>query len=68
MGRERFEQAQQKRRLAALIRQYGTWLDDLDKRDLLAYAASIEAEADRLERGDIGTDAPAPAPRKPSPS
>ena len=68
MGPERFEQAQQKRRLAALIRQYGAWLDELDKRDLLAYAASIEAEADRLERGDTETDAPAPPARKPGAS
>jgi hypothetical protein len=33
------EQAKEKRKLAALIRQYGAWLDELDKADLLAYAS-----------------------------
>jgi hypothetical protein len=44
------DQAREKRRLAALIRQYAAGLACLDRRDLLAYAASIEAEADALER------------------
>jgi hypothetical protein len=44
------DQACEKRRLAALIRQYAAGLAYLDRRDLLAYAASIEAEADALER------------------
>jgi hypothetical protein len=46
------DQAREKRRLAALIRQYAAGLACLDRRDLLAYAASIEAEADALEHSD----------------
>jgi hypothetical protein len=64
MGDERVEQAKEKRCLAALIRQYAAWLDPLDKADLLAYAARIEAEADRLEREDADPKAPASARRK----
>ena len=56
MGDEGPEQAKEERKLAALIRQYGAWLDELDKADLLAYASRIEAEADRLERGETGTE------------
>jgi hypothetical protein len=48
------DRAREKRRLAALIRQYAAGLSCLDRRDLLAHAASIEAEADALERGDPG--------------
>jgi hypothetical protein len=44
------DQAREKRRLAALIRQYAAGLECRDRSDLLAYAASIEAEADALER------------------
>ena len=44
------DQAREKRRLAALSRQYADGLACLDRRDLLAYAASIEVEADALER------------------
>jgi hypothetical protein len=46
------EQAREKRKLAALIRRYAAGLDEADKRDLRAYAARIESEADRLERSD----------------
>ena len=52
MGPVHVEQAREKRKLAALIRRYAAGLDEADKRDLLAYAARIETEADRLERGD----------------
>jgi hypothetical protein len=45
------EQAREKRKLAALIRRYAAGLDEADKKDLLAYAARIETEAERLERG-----------------
>jgi hypothetical protein len=48
------DRAREKRRLAVLIRQYAAGLSCLDRRDLQAYAASIEAEADALERGDAG--------------
>jgi hypothetical protein len=48
------DRAREKRRLAELIRQYAAGLSCLDRRDLLAHAASIEAEADALERGDPG--------------
>ena len=65
MGAERIEQAKEKRKLAALVRQYGAWLDERDKADLLAYAASIEAEADRLERADIEIEPPRSASSKP---
>ena len=44
------DQAREKRRLAALIRQYAAGLACRDREELLAYAASIEAEADALER------------------
>jgi hypothetical protein len=65
VGDERVNQVSEKRQLAALIRQYAAWLDTLDKTDLLAYAASIEAEADRLDRGHAGRESSASAPRKP---
>jgi len=42
----------EKRKLATLIRRYAAGLDEADKRDLLAYAARIETDAERLERGD----------------
>jgi hypothetical protein len=44
------DRAREKRRLAALIRQYAAGLVCRDRKDLLAYAASIEVEADVLER------------------
>jgi hypothetical protein len=44
--------AREKRELAALIRKYAAGLDEADKRDLLTYAARIDAEAGRLERDD----------------
>jgi len=52
VGPVHVEQAREKRKLAALIRRYAAGLDEADKRDLLAYAARIETEANRLERGD----------------
>jgi hypothetical protein len=52
VARDHVQQAQERRKLAALIRKYAAWLDEPTKTDLFAYAATIEAEADRLERGD----------------
>jgi hypothetical protein len=48
------KQAQERRKLAAAIRKYAAWLDDPTKSDLLTYAASIDAGAERLERGNTG--------------
>lgn len=50
MAQDKVRKAQEKRELAALIRKYAAGLDERHKRDLLAYAVSIEAEADRLQK------------------
>ena len=54
MGQDHVKQAQERRKLAAAIRKYAAWLDEPTKRDLIAYADSIDAEAERLERADPG--------------
>jgi hypothetical protein len=54
VGQDDVKRAQEKRKLAAAIRKYAAWLDEPTKRDLLAYAASIDAEAERLERPEPG--------------
>ena len=52
VGHDHVKRAQEKRKLAASIRKYAAWLDEQTKSDLLTYAASIDAEAERLERAD----------------
>ena len=54
VGQDHVKKAQERRKLAAAIRKYAAWLDEPTKRDLLAYAASIDAEAERLERPEPG--------------
>ena len=65
MGRERAELAKEKRKLATSIRKYGAWLQERDRADLLAYAASIDAEADRLDAAGEKIDVPPPSQREP---
>jgi len=50
------KRAQERRKLAASIRKYAAWLDERTKSDLLIYSASIDAEAERLERADSGKE------------
>jgi hypothetical protein len=52
MREPRSEQAREKRDLAALIRRYAAGLEDADRKDLIAHADSIEAEAAALDKMD----------------
>src|SRR5918993_2986915 len=52
VGQDHAKRAQERRKLASSIRKYAAWLDERTKSDLLTYAASIDAEAERLERAD----------------
>ena len=54
---DRLEQAREKRQVAALIRKYAAGLSCADRRDLVAHAAAIDAEADRIERS-LASDPP----------
>jgi hypothetical protein len=54
VGQDHVKKAQERRELAAAITKYAGWLDEPTKRDLLAYAAGIDAEAERLERPERG--------------
>ena len=56
VGQDHVKRAEERRKLAASIRKYAAWLDERTKSDLLTYAASIDAEAERLERADSGKE------------